>query len=244
MNPIPEKWCVRAESDAEQREIVRYFDEKYHSTKESSYGQWPIYVGLYFHSPKHEDWCTSDKKEEGYRELSFRQFTEYFLTKKIDLSASHSPQREDKKEVRKIVSYKLVKSEYQLAFSAIMKANAETRWEFSVGSECWKRASETKVLDLWFEPIYEEICERIVLGTGKITVKISSGKIEVEGDNEISVRDLIIINNNISSINSTTLTGTKKNYKVVYPDEVVIGCSTFTRLELTKIIDTYEKMSK
>lgn len=236
--PIPEKWCVRAKNESEQREIVRYFDKFYFVEGTFDY----MTVGTYFHYPKHDDWCTSNKVEKGYHELSFEQFVEYFLTKKIDLEKTFNQMKEDKKDARRIARYKLVKPEYQLAFSAIMKANETTNWEFSVGSECWERANKTKVLDLWFEPIYEEIFERIVLGTGKITVKISSGKIEVEGDNEISVKDLIIIKNNISSVDSTMIRGTKKNYNVIYPEEVKIGCSTFTRSELNNIIEVYDRL--
>lgn len=64
-------------------------------------------------------------------------------------------------EKPKIIGYKLVKSEYLYATNVILKKNnindtSLLRQEFFIDSDFYHKLKEAGVLDLWFEPVYEE----------------------------------------------------------------------------------------
>ena len=142
---LPEKWCIKME----KQEVVDYFNK---------YGKIPPYFKnkeFYAHSPGFQMdnslGTTSDHIKSGYTEITFEQFKKHVL------------KNEDKME-KKIVGYKLIKPEYLDAVHKIAKfAQSYTVPELEAliklnmpNSDTIELLKDAGVLDLWFEPVYEE----------------------------------------------------------------------------------------
>ena len=159
--------------------------------------------------------------------------------------------------MKKILGYKLIKPQYTKASEIItnfpglfdekkQSSLPEQGIHFTVGSACAMSLRAAGVLDLWFEPVYEE--EIFVLSLGspqKTDIKISKGKIVVEGNNVIQHNVLRDIYTNLVQVAPyPQLHGTEKSYNVDILKTVKIGCTTFTCEEVKKVIDTYDSLNE
>jgi hypothetical protein len=138
---LPKKWCIRITE--ENQDILREW--------RGHYGE----VGGYLHVPVEADsillnseWDSSIMN--GYVEITFEQFKDYVLKQENIM----------KKE---FIGYKLTKPEYNRAagriayqFDTDIETNEDGLCEFMKNSVAYDRLKEAGVLNLWFEPVYEE----------------------------------------------------------------------------------------
>lgn len=143
---LPEKWCVKFN----YKEVVDYCN-KYGACKPYYYHSSSDGV-LFAHFPSFDGgrFTTSKCIEKGYTEITFEQFKKYVI----------------KEDERKIIGYKIVKKEYihtaeyicEIQSKGVWKENFEKKgWMFQNPSNHQQALKDAGVLDLWFEPVYEEI---------------------------------------------------------------------------------------
>lgn len=146
---LPEKWCIAVTK--ENIESLGKWREAgsigvMHSNNPSPKG--------FIHSYNKGYWSSS--KMEGYTKITFDQFKKYVL---------------NMKEEKEIIGYKL-KSDYKGCRDAALKlCNTIANWEnslmiydISVKQKNYiSKLTEAGVLDLWFEPVYEEITPQITI---------------------------------------------------------------------------------
>lgn len=87
-------------------------------------------------------------KSSNYTEITFEQFKTHVL-------------KSEEKMEKKIIGYKLIKPEYQIFYEKLTGTRNLERLADSLGDLLWvdqavKVMKEAGVLDLWFEPVYEE----------------------------------------------------------------------------------------
>jgi hypothetical protein len=144
---LPDKWCVKINDD--NREILDSWRKAQPDYLENK----NIPLHNYLVSDKNWDktYCSYAKNlpEDGeYKEITFEQFKKYVLNKET--------------MEKKIIGYKLIKPEYETAAIKITDFSDEGPGSFSVfmltaGKQGFANNLEKAgVLDLWFEPIYEE----------------------------------------------------------------------------------------
>lgn len=112
-----------------------------------------------------------------------------------------------------------------------------------------------EIVETW-EPVYkEDQTKTLVLGTSRIKVVISKGKIDVDNGNVIefdSLKEVYDVMVGVSDFIMGTglkdrrvnIIGTSTNYLVSFPKGVKIGCSEFEVSEIKQIIDTYNELNK
>jgi hypothetical protein len=104
-----------------------------------------------------------------------------------------------------------------------------------------------EIVETSWEPVYKkDQTKTLVLGTGRIKVVISKGKIDVDNGNVIEYNDLYMLNESLQGRHpkiKSTREGTK-DYTVSFPKGVKIGCSEFEVSEIQQIIDTYIELNK
>jgi len=139
---LPEKWCIKS-GEPEVAEYCRaYWNHKRsYNTDEckNAYAHFPPFDGGV---------TTSYYIKSGYTEITFEQFKKYVLK-----------QKEEKTVEKKIIGYKLVKEEYREAAAKIAKVTTFTLYNdthLSVNSDAEHCLRKAGVLNLWFEPVYEE----------------------------------------------------------------------------------------
>jgi hypothetical protein len=99
-----------------------------------------------------------------------------------------------------------------------------------------------EIVETW-EPVYKETSKTLVLGTSRIKVVISKGKIDVDNENEIKFDSLNEVYRVMSGYN-LKIVGRSTDYTVSFPKVVKIGCSEFELSEIKLIIDTYNELNK
>ena len=145
INGLPKKWCI---AGAHFNEVVEWFTK--------TIGREPMYnISSYFHYPLFNVHgsiaCTSAEIQEGYTEISLQYFKDNILNSK-----------EMKNE--KIIGYKLKDQKYFIPASLIIFDNESglKNWDsdkymsISEHQHATEKAKEEGILDLWFEPVYEE----------------------------------------------------------------------------------------
>ena len=105
------------------------------------------------------------KKNNNFPVYTFAQFKEMYL--------DENTMQENNK---KIIGYKLIKPEYRVAYESITNTTNLSSLENSLGKFNWvdKAVEDLKnagVLDIWFEPLYEEEIQTINMGSFNLTVK-------------------------------------------------------------------------
>lgn len=238
---LPEKWCIKSENAEQHLEIVNYFEQISESNSVVSLYAWQYHGYFYFHKPFYSSRCALEFKLDEYTKLTFEQFEKYILKK-------------ENMRMKKLIGYKIIKPQYIKAseiitnFPGLFDERKESSLpaqgiHFTAGSACAMSLRAAGVLDLWFEPVYEE--EIVVLSLGspeKTNIKISKGKIVVEGTNEIALNQLHAIYQGLDRICCNELIGTEKRYPMQILKTVKIGCTTFTQEEVKKVLDTYDSL--
>lgn len=168
----------------------------------------------FLHYPKYNNSHHYDDITEGYIEITFEQFEKYVL-------------KQDKNMAKKITGYKLIKK-YPGCKKELGYIEPYTTGEFSQYPEFW-------------EPVYEEPTKTLVLGSGKIAIKLGKNKAEVDGY-EFNVNDLrMLLYPHTGKIKRPIM----YNYDVALLDaKYKIGCSEFTLAEIKLIIVTYDSLNK
>lgn len=145
---LPKKWCVRSEHKSLRDYCNKHGAHPPYTTQECA--------KFYCHFPKvTTDYCTittSARIGPGYTEITFEQFEKYVLNNK---------EGEKKMEEKTIIGYELIKSEYEEAAIAITgfisgPDKFKVWMRKSPDGKFAERLRDAGVLDLWFEPIYEE----------------------------------------------------------------------------------------
>lgn len=104
---------------------------------------------------------------------------------------------------------------------------------FSHESSAYYKLKEAGVLDIWFEPVYEEEYKIITMGTSKVPIKISKAGIEADGKT-YTIQDMLELKKKFESI--------AIGYRSVEIETFKIGCSTFNVEELNLAIKTYQNL--
>jgi hypothetical protein len=97
-----------------------------------------------------------------------------------------------------------------------------------------------EIVEMW-EPVYKETSKTLVLGTGRIKIVISKGKIDVDNGNIIDIVQFKFL---YQALTNTEMKGSSRSYDVLFPKGVKIGCSEFEVSEIKLIIDTYNELNK
>lgn len=175
---LPEKWCVKVE-EKNKSKIYPYLLEKYkeiHKWIEN-----PHYCKKYLYSESVKELMSPKYASfiflEEFKEITLEQFEKYVLN------------QENKME-KQIIGYKLVKTEYifaaeEIANKGIQAENNGFRYWFRDGillkgaSISIGNLKRVGVLDLWFEPVYQEqfkVGDWVVwTGHNPVTGQIKSG---------------------------------------------------------------------
>jgi len=148
---LPEKWCVK-----ETPEICHwakqifgcsniYFGDRYLCIKRDLYPKFDSYLFLI------------DKT--GYTEITFEQFKKYVLKMENN---------------KKIIEYKVKEQFSKFSEALFSECKNDTKGgfgRFDFDSNVKLFFKEAGVLDLWFEPVYEEEVKTINMGSFNLTVK-------------------------------------------------------------------------
>ena len=141
---FPEKWAIEL-----YPEVKKWIENEYQT---NCYSEDP--KNNIFHFPNWRNgngflkhWHTSNIVEKGYTQITLEQFKKHFLKEKTM-----------KKE---IIGYKLIKPEYEGALKNIQpqwnkKIHEEKGYNVAINSGVYYDFKKAGVLDLWFEPVYEE----------------------------------------------------------------------------------------
>jgi hypothetical protein len=97
-----------------------------------------------------------------------------------------------------------------------------------------------EIAETW-EPVYKETSKTLILGTSRIKVVISKGKIDVDNGNIIDSLQFKLL---YQALTNTEIKGFSRSYDVLFPKGVKIGCSEFEVSEIKLIIDTYNEINK
>lgn len=161
---LPEKWCINRQNKSE---VINWFNKN--GCLNRDYNE--RLIGWYSHFPNYEAQCyTASVIQPSYTEITFEQFKKYVL--------KNTMQENNKK----IVGYKLIKPEYmeaieKIANKNIIGENNGVRTYFNNNILSYRaqisinNLKEAGVLDIWFEPLYEEEVKTINMGSFNLTIK-------------------------------------------------------------------------
>jgi|688.fasta_scaffold00478_141 hypothetical protein len=160
---LPEKWYVCPETE-ENLEIIKNWT-KDHSDYFISYPDNAYDSDKRYHSH-------SKNIDKEYVKITMEQFKKYVL-KEINM--------------KKIIGYKLVKTQYRIACENIVNVNVNWNKDKSFAeiminnpNEYYiEKLTEAGVLDLWFEPVYED--DKIMLDNSKYEIIIANGATIIDG---------------------------------------------------------------
>lgn len=208
---IPENWCIRLTS--KNKKVVIDYMNSLSDFRYTSY-----YLGHYYGVFDNYD-ANSDKPFG--KELTFEEFQQIFLnTKTME---------------KKIIGYKLIKSEYKEAACSLSSTdlNSTLGPNIATSNATINDLKRAGVLDLWFEPIYKK--EKIILTCGdkKLPIEIIPDQSIIVDNTNVDIKHLEDIFNSFNKIFS------KLNDWHVKVTSLKIGCSIFTLEEIKNIIDTY-----
>lgn len=148
---LPEKWCVK-----DCKEVTAYGQKRFGHPGDTVWpDRWLCVDENHWRTGKVDYSYKSIHHEDEYTEITLEQFKEYILKGII-------------MENKTIIGYKLIKPEYKEASIAIVKPFSDSsyeNWESNVIKHSWSFTTtsihvnilkKAGVLDLWFEPVYEE----------------------------------------------------------------------------------------
>jgi hypothetical protein len=228
---VPKQWHINVKTPEQAKVVGRWFDQSEFADPslpnfyENDYNRLGIYGGV----------RAGDVygNQVGTR-ITYEQFEKYIL------------KQNNKQNNMEIIGYKSpmkigihAKGELYIQYSnedlyiPDSTKNSSNKAFYSIPKE---------IVEMW-EPVYKETSKTLVLGTSKIKVVISKGKIDVDNGNEIKF-DSLNGAYRIMSGRSLTVVGRPTDYTVSFPKGVKIGCSEFEVSEIKLIIDTYNELNK
>ena len=141
---LPEKWCVKPETLEQSKLVGKWFDKYYSDTPDQPFYENSGVKDLYF-ANNEPMYVWGYGPRSGFTEITFEQFKKYVL-------------KEETMD-KKIIGYKLIKPEFEGAAIQITQFISTDFAEFMLTAGDRGYASRLRhagVLDLWFEPVYEE----------------------------------------------------------------------------------------
>lgn len=142
---LPEKWKVKWNKEVGKYYSVKsnkcYLEEWYFLRNINSSNQKITDIG------SNMDASFSGYEDDEFELITFDQFKKHVL--------GENP--------KKLIGYKLVKEEYKEAVKQILKCNPTQDSDFLIGllihlnSDFHRKLKDAEVLDLWFDPFYEEL---------------------------------------------------------------------------------------
>jgi len=158
---LPEKWCIKNSPEIDLV-IGEWFDK--------NIGRIPTdkRKDAYWHYPEISKYASSDSRiNAGYTEITFEQFKKYVL-------------KQDNME-KKLIGYKLnSKASANQVANVLGCANtvySDGRFflEYHLTGYTLEQAKSLGILDLWFEPVYEDLLESMVKEfTAKTGIEVGS----------------------------------------------------------------------
>ena len=236
---IPKQWHIDVTTKEQAKVVGRWFDQS-----EFACSQTPNF---------YEKECELDVyggvsagNVYGNRvgtKITFEQFEKYILNNKTNMKI-HLMKQAMKKE---IIGYK---SPIQIGShpkgTVYVKYIQSHLTYVPEGALTYSYSVPKEIVETW-EPVYkEDQTKTLVLGTGKIKVVISKGKIDVDNGNVIEFDSLkrvydLMVGGNDRKLN---VVGISTDYSVSFPKGVRIGCSEFEVSEIKQIIDAYNELNK
>lgn len=223
---IPKQWHINVTTKEQAKVVGRWFDQSEFGHHDNFY-ETECNLGIYG--------GVSDGNVYGNRvgtPITFEQFEKYILNNKTNM----------KKE---IIGYKS-----PIQIGPHPKGTLYTMYgvHYYIPSQTTTTLYSVpkEIVETW-EPVYkEDQTKTLVLGSGKIKVVISKGKIDVDNGNVIEFDSLkrvydLMVGGNDRRLN---IIGTSTDYSVSFPKGVSIGCSEFEYNEIKLIIDTYNELNK
>ena len=131
-------------------------------------------------------------------------------------------------EAKKILYYKLSKKEY-LAPARLLAGSDSDLEYLRPDSLCIYNLRKADVLDKWFEKVFEESEKTLIIGSSKLTVKITKDGATID-KKLYKFNDLTFLK---SSLMSVLILGDKVSVKTFK-----VGCSNFSMNELDEVIKT------
>jgi len=159
-----------------------------------------------------------------YTEITFEEFNIYIL--------KEEPMK------KKIIGYRLAKPEYKKAASIIaVDCLCDFSKTFLIDTkpvEFWKKS---KVLDLWFEPVYEEV--EVTLPFGKDLVVIHKDSVNIDGVNV----DFYYISKLLDKLSSLPKIAGYEPH--LHTDSILqVGCKSGTLAEIAAIYNKMKDLRK
>jgi hypothetical protein len=167
---LPKQWHIKLQSQEEFDEFLKWaVINKYLSDIHLDYKAYvfPYYCGI----DSYRGWYNNILNKYNSKKIGFEQFKQYLL--------------KDNMKDRKIIGYKLIKSEYKQAVNKIIQKQTcvegveKTRGYFCITANCISIdfLKQAGVLDLWFEPVYEE--EKILIKGYKAEINQADGLVKL-----------------------------------------------------------------
>jgi hypothetical protein len=229
---VPKQWHINVKTPEQAKVVGRWFDQSEFADPslpnfyENDYNRLGIYGGV----------RAGDVygNQVGTR-ITYEQFEKYIL------------KQNNKQNNMEIIGYKSpmkigihAKGELYIQYSSNEDLYIPDSTK-DMGSEAFYSIPK-EIVEMW-EPVYKETSKTLVLGTSRIKIVISKGKIDVDNGNEIKFDSLNGVYR-IMSGRSLTVVGRPTDYAVSFPKGVKIGCSEFEIDEIKLIIDTYNELNK
>lgn len=158
----PKVWCVKNDGSQEFKDtVVKYLSEKFRNR----YYQGNSKNYYYGEEKNGKQECWSDPSNFNNNILTIEQFKNIFMRKIIGYKIK--PEFESKKY--------LIQRTFDLDEDVVNNNFKHNSWHFERETWCEDRAKELGVLELWFEPVYEddkiEICgKQVEFGCDSIRV--------------------------------------------------------------------------
>jgi hypothetical protein len=224
---VPKQWHIHVTTPEQAKIVGRWFDQSKFTTPNSpnfyeKEGRLGIYGGVSAGNVYGNDYGTK---------ITYEQFEKYIL------------KQNNKQNNMEIIGYKSptqigthAKGELYIKVNEYLyipdsTRNTPNKMFYSIPKE---------IVETW-EPVYKETSKTLVLGTSRIKVVISKGKIDVDNGNIIDIVQFKFL---YQALTNTEMKGSSRPYDVSFPKGVKIGCSEFEVSEIKLIIDTYNELNK
>lgn len=226
---IPKQWYINVTTKEQAKVVGRWFDQsEFGDGDRDSFYETQADIGIYGGVSAGNVYGNSVGTE-----ITFEQFEKYILKQKVI-----------KKEIIGYKSPIQIGPKPKGTLYTVYGGNGDLyNTQYSTSS---MYTVPKEIVETW-EPVYkEDQTKTLVLGTGKIKVVISKGKIDVDNGNVIEFDSLkrvydLMVGGNDRRLN---IIGTSTDYSVSFPKGVSIGCSEFDYNEIKLIIDTYNDLNK
>ena len=205
---LPKKWYI----ENEYQDVRDYLSKTYNSDDiKRWFYDYIGWVGSLYYNGCFSDWNENEFIKREATKISYDQFKKYIL-------------KENNME-KKIIGYNLIKPEYKKAALNIATVynfgTLDKKFDFCNNSIVYDKLKKAGVLDLWFEPVYEESEKIVEIGNPKFTLKIKDKK--VYHNNEDITKFVLEIHEYFKNLYSV------KPNVISYPLEVNFDALRFTK---------------